>query len=167
MVLSQELSEGTKEKYNYHTTSTYLVTWNTHPSSAAADNALGDVLGVGEAAVTDVFPFELHLFDLLFLLSERLSLFLSLPLCSLGLPTTGLTSMGEAVINILGLSGHSSASSKSTSVFGLLVIESGLPGGGSFCVVWIVEPWCSRSSLSLITTLQNLKRKKKIERVQY
>lgn len=93
------------------------------------------MLGVGEAAVTDVFAFELHLFDLLFLLPARLSLFLSLPLCNFGVPTTGLTSMGEAVINKLGLSGHSSASSKSTSVFGLLVIESGLPGGGSFCVM--------------------------------
>jgi hypothetical protein len=74
--------------------------------------------------------------------------------------------MGEAVNNKLGLSGHSSASSKSTSVFGLLAIESGLPGGGSFGFKLRVEPWCSSCSASLITTLQNLKKDKNL-RLKY
>jgi hypothetical protein len=124
---------------------------------------LVDVLGEAEAALTDVFLFELHLFNLLFLLPERLSIFPFLLLHNFDVPTTGLTSNGEAVNNKLGLNGHSSASSKSTSVFGLLVIDSELPAGGSFGSKLRVEPWCSCRTSSLITTLQNLKKKKKIQ----
>jgi hypothetical protein len=116
------------------------------------DNALVDVSGVAEAALIDVLVFELILFDLLFLLSQLFTLALPLPLDNFGMPTTGLTSMGDAVNNKLGLNGHSSASSKSTSVFGLLVIESELTGG---CSLGFKQAWFSASSL--ITTLQKLK----------
>lgn len=95
------------------------------------------MLGVAEAALTDVLAFELILLDLLFL--ALLTLALPLPLGNFGESITGLTSMGEAVNNKLGLSGHSSTSSKNTSVFGLLATDSGLPGGGSWGFKWAAE----------------------------
>jgi hypothetical protein len=116
---------------------------------------LVDVLEVSEAAVIHVLLFELLLLDLLFLLSVLLTLALLLLLDNFGVPITGLTSMGEAVNNKLGLSGHSSASSKSTSVVGLLGIGSGLPGTGSLGFKEGVE-LCSSAS-PLITMLQRLK----------
>jgi hypothetical protein len=106
---------------------------------------------VAEAALTDVLTFESILFNLLFL--ELLTLVLPLPLGNFGTSITGLTSMGEAVNNKLGLNGQSSASSKNTSVFGLFAIDSGLPGGGSWGFKWAVE---LRRPSSLITTLQKL-----------
>jgi hypothetical protein len=113
---------------------------------------LVDVFGVAEAALIDVLAFDLILFNLLFL--ALLTLALTLPLGNFGKSITGLTSMGETVNNKLGLSGHSSASSKSTSVFGLLAIGSGLPRGGSWGFKRAAELWCPSS---LITTLQKLK----------
>jgi hypothetical protein len=110
------------------------------------------VLGVAKAALTDVLAFELILFNLLFL--ELLTLLLPLPLDNFGESIIGVTSMGEAVNNKLGLSGHSSTSSKNTSVFGLIAIDSALSGGGSWIFKWSAG---LRQPSSLITTLQILK----------
>jgi hypothetical protein len=110
------------------------------------------VLDGVEAALIDVLAFESIIFNLLFL--ALLTRGLPLPLGNFDESIIGLTSMGGAVNNKLGLSGQSSTSSKNTSVFELFATDSGLSAGGSWGFMRVVEFW---QSSSLITTLQNLK----------